>query len=75
LLGFHLNAYKVQIVQALKQDDKPGRFQSAKILSNVEADENYFWRWIFSDEVMFYVSGRVNRYKCSIWGSENTHAI
>jgi hypothetical protein len=28
----HLSAYKVQIVQALKPDDKPRRFQFAKVL-------------------------------------------
>jgi hypothetical protein len=50
----------VQIVQALKPDNKPRCFQFAKdILSNVEADENYLPRWIFSDEAMFYVSGRI----------------
>jgi hypothetical protein len=66
----------VQIVQALKSDDKPRRFQSAKdILSKVEADENYLRRWMFGDEVMFYVSGRVNRHNCKILGSENPHAI
>jgi hypothetical protein len=44
----------VQIVQALKPDDKPRRFQIAKdISSNVEADENYFRRWIFSDDATF----------------------
>jgi hypothetical protein len=47
-------------VQALKPDDKPRRYQFAKdILSNVEADENYLRRWIFSDEGTFYVSGRI----------------
>jgi hypothetical protein len=41
----YLHSYKVQIVQALKLDDKPRRFQFAKdILSNIEADENYLRR-------------------------------
>jgi hypothetical protein len=36
-----ITAYKVQIVQALKPDDEPCRFQSAKyILSNDEVDAN-----------------------------------
>lgn len=71
-----LHAYKLQIVQSLKPDDKPRRFQFAQdILSDVEADENYLRRWIFSDEATFYVSGKVNRHNCRIWGSENPHAI
>jgi hypothetical protein len=73
---FHLHAYKVHIVEALKPDDKPHHSQFAKdILSNVEADENYLQRWIFRDEATFYISGRVNRYSCRIWGLENLHTI
>jgi hypothetical protein len=67
--------YNVQIVQALQPEDKPHRFQFAKdILSNVEADEIYLRRGIFSDET-FYVSRRVNRHNCNILGSEDSHAI
>lgn len=72
----HLHAYKLQIVQALKPNDKPKRFQFAQnILSSVEVDENYLRRYIFSDEATFYVSGKVNRHNCRIWGSENPHGI
>jgi hypothetical protein len=43
----HLHAYEVQIVQALKPDVKPRRSQFANdIWSNVDADKNYFRRWI-----------------------------
>jgi hypothetical protein len=63
-------------MQALKLDDKPCRFQFAKdILSNVEADENYPRKWIFSDDATFCVSGRVNRHDYRLLGSENPHAI
>jgi hypothetical protein len=44
-------------------------------LSNVEADESYLWRWIFSDEATFYVSGRVNHHNYRIWGSGNPDTI
>jgi hypothetical protein len=66
----------VQIVQVLKQDYKPHRFEIAKdILSNVEADENYLRRRIFRDEATFYVRGRVNHRNCKMWGSGNPYAI
>jgi hypothetical protein len=72
----HLHAYKVQIIQALKPDGKPRRFQFAKyIWSKVKSDENFLRRWIFPDEATFYVSWRVNRHNCIIWGSETPHAI
>jgi hypothetical protein len=38
------------------------------ILSNVEADENYNRRWIFSDESTFHVSGRVNTVITAVYG-------
>jgi hypothetical protein len=54
----HLHAYKVLIMQALKPDDKPRRFQIAKdILLNLEDDENCFRRRIFSDEATFKYQG------------------
>lgn len=50
-------------------------FQFAKdILSDVDADENT-WGWIFIDEGLFYVTGRVNHHKCRIWGSENQRVV
>jgi hypothetical protein len=52
----HFHAYKVQTVQALKLEDKPRLFQFAKdFLSVAKAGENYFQKWIFSDETTFYV--------------------
>ncbi|GBN32483.1 hypothetical protein AVEN_262031-1 [Araneus ventricosus] len=70
----HLNAYKVQTVQALHPNDKPHRFEFAEqILTRIEDDENYLRKWFFSDESTFHVSGKVNKHKCRIWGSENLH--
>jgi flagellin-specific chaperone FliS len=51
---FHLYAYKVQTVKALKPDNKSCCIQFVKeLLSNIKEGENYLWRWIFSDEAMF----------------------
>jgi hypothetical protein len=50
----------VESVQAFKLNDKPHHYQFVKdILSNIKADGNYLWRWIFGDEAMFYVLERV----------------
>ncbi|GBM05117.1 hypothetical protein AVEN_124310-1 [Araneus ventricosus] len=70
----HLNAYKVQIVQALHPNDKPRRFEFAEqILTRLEDDENYLSKRFFSDESTFHVSGKVNKHNCRIWGSKNPH--
>jgi hypothetical protein len=35
-----------------------------QILSDVEADGNYFWSWVFSDEATFCALESVNCYNC-----------
>jgi hypothetical protein len=45
------------------------------ILSNVEAEENYILRWIFSDKATFYVTRDGKSSQCKIWGSEDHYAI
>ena len=67
-----LHTYKLQIVQALKPDDHPRRAAFAeKILQRIGDDNDYLNSVIFSDEVTFHVSGKVNKHNIRIWGSEN----
>ena len=40
----------------------------------MENDDDLLAKIIFSDEVTFHLSGKVNRYNVRIWGSENPHA-
>ena len=64
-----LYAYKLQIVQSLKPDDKPKRFNFATdMLRSIEIDPNFLNRICFSDEATFHVCGTVNRHNSRIWG-------
>ena len=36
-------------------------------------DDQWFKRWMFTDEATFHVRGRVNTHNCLIWGTENSH--
>ena len=67
-----LHAYKLQIVQALKPDDRPRRAAFAeKILQRIGDDNGYLNSVCFSDEATFHVSGKVNKHNIRIWGSQN----
>jgi hypothetical protein len=70
----HLFAYKVQITQELKPDDKPERLDLAiDMLHRIYMDPGILPNILFSDEATFYQPEKVNRYNASIWGSENPH--
>ena len=67
-----LHAYKLQIVQALKPDDRPRRAAFAEeILQRIDDDNGYLNSVCFSDEATFHVSGKVNKHNIRIWGSQN----
>ena len=67
-----LHAYKLQIVQALKPDDRPRRAAFAEeILQRIDDDNGYLNSVCFSDEATFHVSGKVNKHTIRIWGSQN----
>jgi len=59
-----LHTYKLQIVQALKADDRPRRAAFAEeMLQRIEDDNDYLNSVFFSDEATFHVSGKVNNFK------------
>ena len=72
----HFHAYRVQILQALKPEDKPRPAEFATLtLERIDADIDYFNKVCFSDEATFHTSGNVNRHNVRIWGSENPHVV
>lgn len=71
-----LYAYKVQVVQEIKPDDRPKREEFACVmLDRIAADETFLSRVMFTDEATFHVSGAVNRHNVRIWGSESPQAL
>ena len=67
-----LHAYKLQIVQALKPDDRPRRAAFAEeILQRIDDDNGHLNSVCFSDEATFHVSRKVNKHNIRIWGSQN----
>jgi len=63
--------YRLQLVQALRPNDKRKRVESCdRMLQNME-DETFLPRLIFSYEATFHLSGIVNRHNVCIWGLQN----
>jgi len=57
-----LTAYKVQLLQALKPEDKPQRKEFAVLmLDRLDLDTGFLKRVCFTDESMFHISGLLNR--------------
>jgi len=65
-----LHAYKIQLKQLIKPDDRPKRVEFATFMLNaIDEEETFLRRICFSDEATFYVNGCVNRHNCRIWGN------
>ena len=60
-------AYKVQLLQALKPEDKPRRKEfAAMMLDRLDSDTGFLKRVCFSDESTFHVSGLLNKHNLRI---------
>jgi hypothetical protein len=71
-----LRAYKIQLEQKLRENDKPVRHTFVlEMLSRLDDDDVFMKHVVFSDDATFHVSGKVNRHNCRIWRSENPHKV
>ncbi|KAK9888535.1 hypothetical protein WA026_000781 [Henosepilachna vigintioctopunctata] len=68
----HLKAYKIQIVQALHDNDYELRLNFVNVM--LERFNN-FNNIFFSDEAHFHLDGYVNRQNCRFWGETNPHTL
>jgi hypothetical protein len=69
-----LFAYKVQVTQELKPDDKPKWLDfTIDMLYRIDMDPGFLLSMLFSDEATFHQSGKVSWYNACICSSENPH--
>ncbi|PSN51130.1 hypothetical protein C0J52_21619 [Blattella germanica] len=69
-----MRPYKLQLLQALRQDDKRKRMAFCNENQNaIDSDNTFAERIVFSDEATFHVSGKVNKHNVRIWGLQNPH--
>ena len=71
--NLRLYAYKAQLLQALKPEDKPRQKKFVvTMLDRLDLDPRFLKCVCFSDESTFHVSGLLNRHNLRIRGSENS---
>ena len=64
----------MQLLQALKPEDKPRRKKfTVTMLHRLDSDPGFLKRVCFSDKSTFHVSGLINRHNSRIRGSQNPH--
>jgi len=68
--------YKIQLTQQLKANDHEIRYRfSVWALEQLEMDNDFAQKIIFSDEAHFHLNGYVYKQNCRIWGTKNPNVI
>jgi hypothetical protein len=70
-----MKSYKIQIHQELFEDDYDRRVEMAEALLPILQNPSYKDLIFFSDEATFYLSGRVHKQNCRIWGFEKPNGV
>ena len=67
-----MKPYKLQLLQHLKRTDKTKRATFCMDMQeNIDNEDGFLEKVIFSDEATFHLSGKVNKQNVRIWGTEN----
>ena len=64
-----MTPYRLQLVPQLKDTDKPARHEFCTDMLEKLEDDGFDDRLVFSDEVTFHLSGKVNKHNTRIWGT------
>lgn len=74
LKQYKWHPYKINLVQALNEDDPDRRIQFCEQMAEIcYENPNFVSNIIFSDEATFYLNGTVNRQNCRYWAPRNPH--
>jgi hypothetical protein len=66
--------YKIQLLLAIRPGDNRKRYDFVvDILNEIDKDEQFLHRVMFSDEATFRVSGHVQRHNIRIWANKRPH--
>ncbi|XP_036366705.1 uncharacterized protein LOC118766939 [Octopus sinensis] len=71
-----LHAYKIQMRHKIKETDKPKHTEFAvMMLREIDDDNRYLNRILFSDEATFHINGCVNQHNSRIWGGQYLNEV
>jgi len=63
--------YRLHLLQLLIPTDHIDRSNICIKMQDAMTEEDFLYRFVFSDELTFHISGKVNRHNVRIWGTEN----
>ncbi|KAJ4435073.1 hypothetical protein ANN_23647 [Periplaneta americana] len=69
-----LHPYRLQLLQALKPDDKAKRQSFCEEMQLRMETEDFIESLVISDEATFHLSGKVQKYNVTIWALENPNS-
>ena len=69
----HLKIYKLSMLQKVCEADKVTRQHFCIEMSDRKGGMRFRDNLIFSSELIFHISGKVNTNNCRIWGSKDPH--
>lgn len=71
-IKFH--PYKIYLVQELNDDDFDRRIEFCEtMMQRIDAEPNFLFNIVFSDEATFELNGHINRHNCRFWSDNNPH--
>lgn len=72
LKNINFHPYKVHLVQELNDDDPDRRVEFCEtMMTRIDANPNFLYNTVFSDEATFQLNGEVNRHNCRYWSDAN----
>lgn len=72
LKSIHFHPYKIHLVQELNEDDPDRRLEFCETMMNrIDAQPNFLYNILFSDEATFTLNGEVNRHNSRYWSDSN----
>ena len=66
--------YKLHFLQHLKDTDKPAHKDFCTQMQAMLEEDGLDDRLVFSNEVTFHLTGKVNKYNTGIWGTDHPHS-
>ena len=70
-----MTSYKLQLVQQLKDTDKPAHRDFCIAMQEKLGDDGFHDQLVFSNEVTFHINGKVNKHNTYTWGTESPYEI
>ncbi len=71
-----MRVYRSHLLQAMNKDDPDRHMEFCKWHQNcIDADPDFYWAVLGSDEAIFKLNGHINGHNCVYWATKNPHLV